>query len=187
MTESDVSLWSAILLGRRGAFDELFQRHRSRVLSGALWGTANWSDAEEIVNWVFAEAWRKREQIELVEGSVRPWLLTTAKFMALNSNRAARRSRLLNVRLASEACTADQSSGLWPSGLDAGRATHLQVAVDSLPASERTIVVKRVVEEQPFASVAAELRLPLSTVKSSFYRALGKLEVEITRLSTYSD
>ncbi|MBW9206945.1 RNA polymerase sigma factor [Mumia sp. zg.B17] len=73
--------------GDRDAFGDLYARHVRPVYWQAyrLIGTAQ--DAEEITQDVFITAWRRRSDINLVDTSVLPWLLATAKNVALNLRR----------------------------------------------------------------------------------------------------
>jgi RNA polymerase sigma-70 factor (ECF subfamily) len=73
--------------GDRDAFGDLYARHVRPVYWQAyrLIGTAQ--DAEEITQDVFVTAWRRRADLHLVDTSVLPWLLATAKYLALNLRR----------------------------------------------------------------------------------------------------
>ena len=87
----------AISVGGR-AFGELFDRH-SRAVYLYVWGLAgDAGDAEDITQDVFETAWRKLGAIRLVDSSVLPWLLVTAKYSWRNHERrkAHRRSEQLD-------------------------------------------------------------------------------------------
>lgn len=52
---------------------------------------------------------------------------------------------------------------------------RLATALASLDADDRAVIERRHFTEQPFDRIAAELALPLSTVKSRYYRGLQRL------------
>lgn len=77
--------------GDRFAFDELYSRHVKPVYWQAYSVVSNAADAEEVTQDVFVTAWRKMRDIDLVGGSLLPWLLVTAKYTAANKRRASLR------------------------------------------------------------------------------------------------
>ncbi|WP_370618012.1 RNA polymerase sigma factor [Mumia sp. Pv 4-285] len=87
----DRLLWRRTRRGDRDAFGDLYARHVRPVYWQAFRVVGDASDAEEVVQDVFVTAWRRRSEISLVDTSVLPWLLATAKYTALNHRR--RRSR----------------------------------------------------------------------------------------------
>ena len=48
---------------------------------------------------VFLEAWRKRKDVRLHDGSILPWLLAVSNNVARNANRSIRRRRRLLTKL----------------------------------------------------------------------------------------
>lgn len=88
--------WQAALQHDAGAFARIFDRHRDAVFRQALRLLEQPADAEEVASAAFFELWRKRRQVVLVAGSVRPWLLVTTANLARNSHRSrVRRERFL--------------------------------------------------------------------------------------------
>ena len=50
------------------------------------------------------------------------------------------------------------------------------MALRSLPAAQREVVELGVMQDMPYAEVAAVLNIPTGTVKSRMFAALGKLK-----------
>ncbi len=75
--ELDSTLWGRSLTGDGEAFDVLFDRHRDRVFRHACRLADTRQDAEDAVASAFLELWRCRAKVQLVDGSVLPWLLVT--------------------------------------------------------------------------------------------------------------
>lgn len=85
--EKDRALMQRARRGDRHAFDVLYARHVRPVYWQAYSIVGNASDAEDATQDVFITAWRKLGMIEVVDDSLLPWLLVTARFVALNSRR----------------------------------------------------------------------------------------------------
>ncbi|MGH1561848.1 RNA polymerase sigma factor [Mumia sp. DW29H23] len=89
----DRPLWERTRRGDRDAFGALYARHVRPVYWQSFRVVGNATDAEEVVQDVFVTAWRRRSEIALVDTSVLPWLLSTAKYTALNHHRRRTRRR----------------------------------------------------------------------------------------------
>lgn len=171
---SDASLWLEAVAGTESAFAVLFDRHRVRIFRKAYSRLRNVHDAEDVVAMVFLEAWRSREKVRIVDGSLLPWLLSVTTYLTLNSDRAARRYRRLLAKLPI-APSADPVPDV-DDRLDLQeRADMLTQALRRLSAVERTVVDLCLVEELSMATVAGVLDVPIGTVKSRLNGARRKL------------
>ena len=94
--------WQAALAHDPDAFAQLFDLHRDAVFRQALRLMPQPADAEEVASAAFFELWRKKASVELVDGSVRPWLLATASNLARNSHRVRVRREVFLRRLSRE-------------------------------------------------------------------------------------
>lgn len=90
---SECDLFALVQNGDREAFRVLFRQHQQPVYLTAFRVLRSRDDAEEIMQDSFLTLWKKRAKITLVGESTLPWLLTTARFLALNRNRATARTR----------------------------------------------------------------------------------------------
>jgi len=171
---SDASLWLEAVAGTESAFAVLFDRHRARIFRKAYSRLRNVHDAEDVVAMVFLEAWRSREKVRIVDGSLLPWLLSVTTYLTLNSDRAARRYRRLLAKLPI-APSADPVPDVDDRLDSRERADMLTQALRRLSAVERTVVDLCLVEELSMATVAGVLDVPIGTVKSRLYGARRKL------------
>ena len=76
--QTDEQLWRAVVRGDGVAFAAIFDRHGDRVWRHAWRLMQHRQDTEDVTAAVFAEAWRKRSRVRIVDDSVLPWLLATA-------------------------------------------------------------------------------------------------------------
>ncbi len=90
---TDGDLVAAIGRGDTGAYTTLLDRHTRAVFRYA-WGLADErSDVDDVVQETFVVAWRRRKDLRIVGSSALPWLLTTARYVAMNTNRQRRTHR----------------------------------------------------------------------------------------------
>jgi RNA polymerase sigma factor (sigma-70 family) len=92
VTSSDTVLLGRLKKGDREAFTQLMTRHGKAVFRYA-WALADDVDqVDDLVQDTFLLLWQRRRSIDLVGGSLLPWLLTSCRYTAFNANRR-RRSR----------------------------------------------------------------------------------------------
>ncbi|GAA1492642.1 RNA polymerase sigma factor [Curtobacterium herbarum] len=93
----DTELITSIGRGDAEAYTEMLDRH-SRAVFRYAWGLADQrSDVDDIVQETFLVAWRRRKDIRIVGSSALPWLLTSARNIAMNTNRQRRSHRIDDI------------------------------------------------------------------------------------------
>lgn len=169
----------AILARARGgdphAFGELFDLHRDRVFRHALRMTRSAHDAEDVTGIVFLEAWRRREALRDVDGSVIGWLLVTANNVSRNLARSTRRYRHTLSTLPMPEDSPDHSSAVDDRLDSQPRLMALREALSRLPRRDQDVLSLCVMEELSTADAAAVLNIPTGTVKSRLSRAKARL------------
>jgi len=178
----DAALWLAAMSGTASAFASIYDRHRPAVFRKAYARLGTAHDAEDAVAIVFLEAWRKRAQVRIVNGSVLPWLLTTTTYVCLNHTRARRRHREALERLGPAADNLDHTEMVEEEIAQLERAKRLGAAMAKLSARDQMLLEICIVESTPLAEAAALLDLPVGTVKSRLSRARAKLRVDLSDL-----
>ncbi len=171
----DAERWDAARAGDPDAFGDLYERHRDRVYGHALRLTRSSHDAEDVTALVFLEAWRRREHVRVVDGTVLPWLFVTTANVIRNHDRAARRHRAAMSSLPPAITSPDHAPEVDAriDRLDPG--SDLRRAFAALPARDQEVITLCVLEELPLADAAATLRIPLGTLKSRLSRAKARL------------
>lgn len=167
MTTDDATDWALACSGQGEAFGRIFDRHRDRVFRHGLRLVDRVADADDLVAITFFEAWRRRDDVRVVEGSVLPWLLVTATNAAHNLRRSSRRYHALLAKLPPESAGADHAERF-----DDGEA---HAALRDLGLIDRQILTLCVLEGYSERDAAAALRVPAGTVKSRLARARARL------------
>ena len=169
---ADRADWAQAQQGDGEAFGRIFDRHRDRVFRHVLRLVPVLDDADDAVAITFLEAWRRRENARLVEGSLLPWLLVTATKVTQNLNRSSRRHRALLAKLPPEDHAHDHADRL-----EDGLAS---TALRELPLADRHVITLCVIEGLTDREAALVLNLPVGTVKSRLSRAKRRLAARIS-------
>ena len=160
--ESDAELLRAIGEGSEPAFEELRHRYR-RAIERACRQIVG-GDLEDCAQEVFVRIWRKASLYDRGRGSAPAWLLTLARRTALNVR--PRRELPLPDELP------DENSVVEPP--DVAR-FWVQAALERLPERERRVLELAYFHDLSQSAIAAELRVPLGSVKSWTRRGLHRL------------
>lgn len=162
----DAEAWKRAAAGDGDAFGVVFDLHKPRVQRHLSRLLASPQDVEDAVAVVFLEAWRKRTSVRVVHGSVVPWLLLTATYVANNQRRGARRYRAVLDALPPVEPTYESD------GLDE---PDVMTALRDLSLADQQVLTLCVLEEWSERDAAAALNIRPGTVKSRLHRAKKRL------------
>jgi len=171
----DEGLWRAARGGDPGAFEAIYGRHRDRVFGQASRLLRSTIEAEDVTALVFLEAWRRREVVRVVDGSILPWLLVTTNHVVQNTARAGRRHRRALERIAGLAPLDARTESAFDRVEAAEGVEVVRRAFAALRPGDRDVLTLCVVHELSMASAAAALDVPVGTVKSRLSRAKRRL------------
>ena len=172
---ADLVALEGVARGDPDALAELYDRNARPVFSLALRILRDRLDAEDVVQEVFAQAWRQAGHYDAKRGVVAAWLLTLTRSRAIDRLRA-RRSR--DDRALRGRDTMDlRSNDLAPDVqfLTAERNARVRGALDELPLLQRMALELAYYEGLTHAEIAERLEQPLGTVKTRIRLALLKL------------
>lgn len=179
----DSALWLEAISGTDASYGVVFDRYRRLIFKRAYDRVRNATDAEDIVAIVFMEAWKKRDSVRFVDGSLRAWLLVVTLNVCLNRDRSNRRYRRLLAKLPPPEYEPDLSERSLAQ-IEAGEAMRaLREAMKGFSASDQRVIELCLIDELSVSEAAIVLEMPVGTVKSKLSRTRKKLQVELERFA----
>lgn len=172
---NDSVLWYEASRGSPIAFGTLFERHARAVYNHCFRRTGNWSLAEDLTSAVFLEAWRKRRDVLLHDGSLLPWLLGVATNLLRNHKRSLRRHQRALARLPIDRESADDLDDVIGRIEDERQLTVVLALVDKLPRREQEVIALCVWEGLSYEAAAVALQSPVGTIRSRLSRARRRI------------
>jgi RNA polymerase sigma-70 factor, ECF subfamily len=173
----DLTAVSRAAAGDGAALAALYDSHARPVYSLALRVVGDTGDAEDIVQEVFAQAWRQAGRYDPSRGTVAAWLLNITRTRAIDRLRA-RRAR------PDAAATAPESNELTLQApfIDPGDtlaaerdAVQVRAALQQLPVLQRLAIELAYFEGLTQHEIAERLEQPLGTIKTRIRLGLLKL------------
>lgn len=177
---TDEGLIERATSGDADAFAELVAPHLAlarRIAASA--GQA--SDAEDAVQNALMKAHRSLASLDAGRDFA-PWFLTIVRNEALNQGRTARRQEAAVGRFGDQPQRFASAPAEDIAIADVHRA-DIRAAVDRLNPTDRAVIETRFLHEHTEAETAAELGLPIGTVKSRTSRALRRLRVAMVAVA----
>ena len=156
----------------RKAFSELFNATSSRLKAFAMQCGASSADSEELLQECMLTVWRKAHTFKPQSGSAITWLYTIVRNKRIDMARKGRHETVQSDDLWTEEggnyLEDDVSSELE------GKAARKLLKV--LPEVQKQVVFKVYFEGKSHSEIAADLDLPLGTIKSRLRLAMKKLD-----------
>jgi RNA polymerase sigma-70 factor, ECF subfamily len=169
--DGDEALIMAIVAGDRGALARLYDRYAPLLLAVGQRMLRNRREAEDLVQDVFLEAWRRAADYNRARGSVRAWLLVRLRSRALDRLRAASGSPVSQVSPArlEEPAAQGEDPSLAPDRAAVRR------ALETLSSEQRAVLELGYFEGLSSSEIALRTGAPIGTVKSRVATALARL------------
>jgi RNA polymerase sigma-70 factor (ECF subfamily) len=176
---------AGIARGDHRAFDRFYDATLGRVFAVVRRICINPALAEEVTEDVYVQVWREAARFDPARGAVLAWLLMMSRSRALDALRRA--DPALSMGDPAALLDAEDAATAQGDPLDLlgalRRDGEVHCALAALPARERQMVALAFLRGLTHAEIAAAMRLPLGTVKTSIRRALGALR---PRLAAYA-
>jgi RNA polymerase sigma-70 factor (ECF subfamily) len=157
--------------GDINAYAELVRRHQRLALRVAYLVSGSEADAEDITQEAFVRAYASLARFDAGRPWT-PWLLQIVRNEALNRRRHRGRQARLALRAATDPVSGDAAPSPEAAIMTRDQHVRLLAVVDSLPSSQRDVIVCRYFLELSEAETSRALGLALGTVKSRTSRAL---------------
>jgi RNA polymerase sigma-70 factor (ECF subfamily) len=141
--------------------------------------------AEEAVQETFLRAWLAADRFDLRLGSLRTWLFAILRNIVID---LARAEAVRPLRAVADGVAADGDAAVAVADLDrALLAWQVEESLTRLSEDHRRVLVEVHLRNRPLAEVAADLGIPVGTVKSRAYYALRALRVVLEELGWNED
>ncbi|NBW82483.1 RNA polymerase sigma factor [bacterium] len=174
---SDEMLLERYALGDPEAFEQFFLRHRSKVYFYVLKRLHRPELAIEALQDIFLKLHARIHQYRIGEPAL-PWFFTIVHHACIDAHRKLQTSMHLQKWI-------EEQNGSGPASGQVQIEHLVQAEIDgesrlgqslaSLPADQRELVAKRVVEGQSFKAIAQETGKSEVALRKSYSRAIDKL------------
>ena len=152
------------------------RRFQRRVYGLALSITLDAATADDVAAQAFARAWQHADTYDPRRGTVKSWLLTITRNLAIDTIRV-RRPQPLDPELLADLLP--RSTGPDPSDVAAGtdQLRRLRRALDRLPEDQRRAVLLATIHSRTSTEIAALEDVPVPTAKHRYQSGLRKLRL----------
>ncbi len=173
---SDADLVQAIASDDRDALSQLYDRYAARLLGLAQRILGRKSDAEDLLHDLFIEVRQQAHRYDKDRGSVASWLTLRLRSRALDRLRSPAYRRFVDLESAPKQAEPTLSAEAVAAESEREPLHRaLQTSMQTLPDETRAILELVYFKGKSLPEVAAELSLPLGTVKSRLHRSLKTL------------
>ena len=172
----DLELHRRLVDGDRAAFDELYRRYAPQAYGLAYRVTGQQVLAQDVVHDAFLALWRAPEAFDPARGAFRTFFLSLVHHRGVDTvrreERLRRRSEHPNQ---AEVPVEDVAEGVVEAAFIDLRRKQVRQALLALSDDQRTVLEMAYFDGQTQASIAERLGIPLGTVKTRTFAALGRL------------
>lgn len=164
-------------IGDRDSFLKLFQLHRDQLYKIAFVYTKNREDALDVIQ---ETAYRAFRNISSLKSSrfFKTWIIKITINCALNVLNS--RKNIVNF-----------DPGYLDTFVSVSKDVPLYITIEQLlsvlDSKEKTVIILKFYSDYTFKQISETMELPSGTVKSLYYRSLGKLKNNVEREDYYED
>ena len=169
------------------ALADLYDRYARSVYSLACRILSDRTEAEDVVQEVFSQAWRQADAYDERRAPVAGWLLMMTRTRAIDRLRAKSGRVQMVQALPTLPDPPDQHEGPEALAIGEQEAARVRAALETLTDSQRSAIELAYYEGLSQSDIAARLREPLGTVKTRIRTGLLKLRAALRGDAPVSD
>lgn len=186
LAELDRELAARLRRGDRSALAALYDRYGGVVLALLMRIVRSQAEAEDLLQEVFLQAWRRAPEYDPRRGSFSAWLFTIARNRALDVVRSPRHKQAL--QRSSEPAAPEQRQSDEPPASEASpeetlalkrRAQAVRAALADLSPVQREAIELAYYSGLSHSEIASQTGEPLGTIKSRINQAAAKLRAAL--------
>ncbi|HEV2836155.1 MAG TPA: sigma-70 family RNA polymerase sigma factor [Pyrinomonadaceae bacterium] len=170
---NDIELLNAIVARDEGALADLYDRYRIILFGLLMRILSNREEAEDVLQEVFLQVWRRAADFDENRGRPFTWLVTMARSRGIDRLRSlAARERV------AIAGARDEAEAISDAASDAFRSEQrglITNALDQLPDEQKRPLMLAYFDGLTQSEIAARLGAPLGTVKTRMRTGMMKL------------
>jgi RNA polymerase sigma-70 factor (ECF subfamily) len=177
---TDEQLIEKLKKGDRTAGDAIVKRHHRLVAKAVYEVTNDLQVVEDLMQDIFSKAFNKVHLYQPEKGKFTSWLVTVARNEALNHLRKRRRTAHVSIE------DTDPEGGFAPMESPSKQVSKKELSgklldgINSLKEPARTILKARILQGKSFDQIARDLKQPVDTIKTIFYRNTEALRTKST-------
>jgi len=174
---SDAELFRELISGRDDAFAVIVDRYQRLVFSVALRIVKDEGEAEDVVQTVFADIFKKMEQFDPSRGTLKVWLLQYAYSRSINRRHYLEQRQFYSRAEVDEITELGYTVGATRSaGLSTAEVSHLVAqALGSLGEKQQRAITLVYFQGFTLDEAAERTGETLPTIRHHYYRGLMKL------------
>jgi RNA polymerase sigma-70 factor, ECF subfamily len=181
-TSIDSDLLTLIAKGDRRAFGRLYDRSSEVLFTLSLRMLGDREEAEDLLQEVYTEVWRKSVRYDARRGSPMAWLITLTRSRGIDRLRA-RTSRGHGMTDSIDDAPVAQTQGHDPTPFDQQADAEVRVmvmkALVELPAAQRQALELSYYEGLSHSEIAERLKEPVGTIKTRIKLGMSKLKITL--------
>jgi len=165
-TSDELELVAAVSAGSTDALATLYDRYSKTLMSLGMRVLKDVAEVEDLLHDVFVEVWEKAGSYDPARGSVRTWLCLRMRSRALDRCKLARRRRVDQLDDPDSLVKGQGSAILAESAPEVLGRDKLHEAINDLPDPQQMVISLAYFQGLSCSEIAANLDVPIGTVKS---------------------
>lgn len=164
----------SIIKGKDSALMEFYEMYGKLIFAIASKICSSRQDVDEVVNDVLVKVWQMAEQLKDFESPI-GWLCRTTENLAKDKLRSS-----VSIATIDESAVHDEGYS------QIENYDQFLYMISILSEEEQQVMILKFVQDMTFESISSILNKPLSTITSTYYRAIKKIEEFIKKFENHA-